>query len=210
MADTDQAPADHQAPAPRLLTLRADDFDAACAALMRLVERDYAPSLLVGVRTGGMVVAEAMARAAAIAPSVLPLTCRRQGTSVKSRIPGLRTILTALPQPLVDALRQTEHRLLSGRRRRARPAEADLAEATAIGEWLAGMPPQRVLVADDAVDSGVTLAAVLQALRQVCPSGTELRTAVITVTLQDPVVAPDYALHRGVLCRFPWSFDAAA
>jgi hypothetical protein len=28
------------------------------------------------------------------------------------------------------------------------------------------------------------------------------------VTTEDPVVAPDYALYRGVLCRFPWSFDA--
>ena len=27
-------------------------------------------------------------------------------------------------------------------------------------------------------------------------------------TPADPVVAPDYALYRGVLCRFPWSFDA--
>jgi hypothetical protein len=42
----------------------------------------------------------------------------------------------------------------------------------------------------------------------VCPSPAELRTAVITVTLEHPAVQPDYALYRGVLCRFPWSFDA--
>jgi hypothetical protein len=29
------------------------------------------------------------------------------------------------------------------------------------------------------------------------------------VTLDSPLVQPDFALHRGVLCRFPWSFDVA-
>jgi hypoxanthine phosphoribosyltransferase len=207
MADTCQSPADRAAP---LLTLRHGEFDAACAALMRLAEHEYAPNLLVGVRTGGLVVAEAMARAATSPPPVLPLTSRRQGTKLKARIPGLRGILTALPRPLVDALRQTEHRLLSGRRRRAPAAEVDMAEAAAIAAWMLEAPPQRVLVADDAVDSGATLAAVLRALRLVCPRWTEIRTAAITVTMRDPLVEPDYVLHRGVLCRFPWSFDAAA
>ena len=208
MPDTCQSPADRAHAAP-LLTLRHGEFDAACAALMRLADHDYAPNLLVGVRTGGLAVAEAMARAAISPPPVLPLTCRRQGTKLKARIPGLRGILTALPRPLVDALRQTEHRLLSGRRRRA-AADVDAAEAAAIAAWMLEAPPQRVLVADDAVDSGATLAAVLRALRLVCPRWTEIRTAVITVTMADPLVEPDYALHRGVLCRFPWSFDAAA
>ena len=49
---------------PPLLTLQGPDFDRACADLMRLVEADYAPTLIVGIRTGGLIVAEAMALAA--------------------------------------------------------------------------------------------------------------------------------------------------
>jgi len=193
----------------RTQTLGQPAFDAACGELMRLVERDYGPGLVIGVRTGGLVVAEAMARAAGAVTPVLPLTCRRPGTRLKSRIPGLRTILSALPEGLRDALRQIEHRLLSARRRTDSPP-IDLNEAAAIGAFLGDKPgPMRVLVADDAVDSGVTLAAVLRTLQAVCPPATELRTAAITVTLESPVVEPDYALYRGVLCRFPWSFDAA-
>ena len=175
---------------------------------MRLVERDFSPGLLVGVRTGGLAVAEAMVRAAAAAPPVLPLTCRRPGTKLKSRLPGLKAVLSALPEPLLDAMRQAEHRLVSTRRKHANPPSVDLEEAAAIGAWLAKTPCPRVLVADDAVDSGATLAAVLSVLRTVSPPATELRTAAITVTLPDPVVEPDYTLYRGVLCRFPWSFDA--
>jgi hypoxanthine phosphoribosyltransferase len=64
------------------------------------------------------------------------------------------------------------------------------------------------LVIDDAVDSGATLATALQVLRDVCPPGTEMRSAAITQTLDRPMVRPDYVLHRGTLCRFPGSFDA--
>jgi hypoxanthine phosphoribosyltransferase len=196
-------------PPARTQSLGPDAFEAACAELMRLVERDFAPGLLVGVRTGGLVVAEAMARSASIPMPVLPLTCRRPATGLKSRIPGLKAILASMPEPWLNALRQVEHRLLTGRRKIAAPPPVDQNEADAIGIWLANTPGAvRVLVADDAVDSGVTLATVLRTLRSVCPPATELRAAAITVTMENPAVEPDYALYRGVLCRFPWSFDA--
>jgi hypoxanthine phosphoribosyltransferase len=188
-------------------TLGQPAFDVACAELMQLVGRDYAPALLVGVRTGGLAVAETMARATSL--PVLPLTCRRPTTALKSRLPGLKPLLATLPEPLLNALRRAEHRLVSGPRRAAQPTQIDLAEAIAIGNWLRILSRgAQVLVVDDAVDSGVTLTTVLQTLRNVCPPEVEVRTAVITVTTEDPVVAPDYALYRGVLCRFPWSFDA--
>ena len=89
--------------------------------------------------------------------------------------------------------------------------EVDHAEAAAIGRWLADGPPSpRVLVVDDAVDSGVTLDTVFRSLRETAPPDTEVRAAVVTVTLDRPLIEPDFTLYRGVLCRFPWSFDAAS
>lgn len=177
---------------------------------MRTVEQDFAPSVLIGVKTGGFVVAEAMARAATQATPVLPLTCRRPTTRFKSLFPGLKAILAWTPRPLLNRLRQVEHRFLAESRRRAAPPPVDHQEATAIGEWMTCSPhTSRVVVVDDAVDSGATLAAVLETLREVCPPTAELRTAAITVTTEHPAVEPDYVLYQGVLCRFPWSFDAA-
>lgn len=181
---------------------------------MRRVEQDYAPTLLVGVRTGGLVVAQAMARAASGPLPVMPLTCRRAGTEAKARIPLLGRALSALPRPLTDSLRVAELRLSAGRRRSRRPQqEADAAElqeiAARIGTASPGRRP-RVLVVDDAVDSGVTLAAVLESLRRICPPAVPVRSAVITVTIEGALAEPDYVLYRGVLCRFPWSLDAAA
>ncbi len=202
------------APTPRGLIHNLDStgFENACAALMHQVREKFRPDLLVGIRTGGLVVAEAMARASPDGPvPVLPLTCRRAGTDAKSRFKLLPAILAALPRSAVDGLRWLEHRLLSARRRtQAKVQHIDHAEAEAIGRRLEHLTaPRRVLVVDDAVDSGVTLATVLRVLRGRSSPDTLFCSAVVTVTLEQPMVEPDFSLYRGVLCRFPWSFDAA-
>jgi hypoxanthine phosphoribosyltransferase len=195
---------------PPLRTLQDAQFDAACAELMRLVEADYRPVLIVGIRTGGLIVAEAMARAAASPPTILPLTSRRATTATKSRLPLLRQMLSVLPTPALDLLRRVEHRFLTARRTtKTAQQEVDHGEAAIIATHVALLPPPaRVLVVDDAVDSGTTLAAVLRTLQGACRPHVEIRSAVITQTLQNPSIRPDYVLFRGTLCRFPWSFDA--
>src|ERR1700719_810658 len=52
-------------------------FDEVCAELMRRVTDERRPDVLIGIRTGGLVVAESMARAAGGALPVLAVTCRR-------------------------------------------------------------------------------------------------------------------------------------
>jgi hypoxanthine phosphoribosyltransferase len=177
---------------------------------MRVVERDYRPTLIVGVRTGGLAVAESMARHASAAAPVLPVTSRRASTDAKSRIPLLRVALGALPRPTANLLRRVEHRLLiASRSHHQRQQLIDHGEVAAIADWLTQSTlPSRVLVADDAVDSGVTLTTVVRHIAAACPPHTDIRTAVITQTLEEPVMQPDYCLFQNTLCRFPWSFDA--
>lgn len=177
---------------------------------MRLVEADFAPHLLVGIRTGGLVVAEAMANSRVTPLPVMPLTCQRASTGAKTRSKLVRNALAQMPQPMADMLRRLEHRWITSRRStRNRPQTVGKDEALSIADWLhATRRPCRVLVTDDAVDSGVTLATVLRTLYQLGPPEMELRTAAITQTLEHPKVVPDYLLYRGTLCRFPWSLDA--
>ena len=196
---------------PKLRTLRQNEFKDACADLMHLAEAAFRPDAVVGIRTGGLVVAEAMVQAASMPIPVLPITSRRATTGVKARVPLLRSTLAALPQPAVDLLRRVEHRVFTApRAQRPRPQTVDAAEVGTIAAWAnAANRPPRILVADDAVDSGVTLATVLRHLREACPPGCLFRTAAITQTLENPTVMPDYVLLHATLCRFPWSFDAA-
>lgn len=195
---------------PPLRTLHQSAFQAACAELMRHVEADFEPSLIAGIRTGGLIVAQAMADAAREGLDVLPVTSRRASTATKERVPFIGSILKALPRPAVDAMRRIEHRwLTSGRGRHPSQQWVDEAEVDEVARRLRAMPePRRLLVADDAVDSGVTLAAVIRHLKAACPPGTELRSAAITQTTPRPLMEPDYVLYNGALCRFPWSFDA--
>lgn len=204
-------PAGEPTVARSVRTLNRAEFDIACGNLMRMAT-SYNPTLLIGIRTGGLVVADAMAQSVAEAPPrVLPLTCRRPGTAMKSRVPLLHEVLGILPRDAVDVMRIWEHRLLSSRRKRlATVPHVDRDEVVAIASAVSEtLEPQRLLVVDDAVDSGVTLATVIELLAANCPATVEIRSAVITVTLDTPRVMPDFALYRGVLCRFPWSFDAS-
>jgi hypoxanthine phosphoribosyltransferase len=196
---------------PPLMTLPQPAFDVACTNLMRLVEADFAPTIVVGIRAGGLTVARAMVRTSTTDLPVLPITCRRAATTAKLRLPWLRALLAALPQPMVDLLRRLEYRLLITRRTRTPPAQSiDREETATIAATLAACSAApRVLVADDAVDSGITLMTVLRLLTEICPSGAEIRCAAITQTFEHPAVRPDYVLYHGVLCRFPWSLDAA-
>ena len=190
-------------------------FAQACAELQREVDARFSPALLIGIRTGGYTVALAMQNAALQSSggrslAVAPLTCRRASTKTKGGVPGLAAVLTRLPVPVLDQLRRVEHRLLTGRKRPPGERVLDPAEQAALQAQLSALAAgSNVVAIDDAVDSGATLATVLAFARAAVPPGVAVHSAAITVTTEQPVARPDVALYTGVLCRFPWSFDAA-
>jgi hypoxanthine phosphoribosyltransferase len=201
----------HSLRQPDVVSFDPAGFEDACADLMRQVQADFRPDALIAVPTGGLHVAEAMARSAGGRLPVLSMTCRRASTAAKNRLAGLKALAARLPRPVADRLRVFEHALLT---QRTRPAPAapyifDPQELSRLRAWLSGARGRAsLLIVDDAVDSGVTLHHVLEAVRGLAPSTAVIRSAVITVTTPRPLAQPHYALHQGQLCRFPWSLDA--
>jgi len=193
-----------------VVTFDRDGFDEACGALMQLVVQDGWPDALVGIRTGGLYVAESMAKSVGFSLPVMTLTCRRPSTAAKSKFSAVKKIVSSLPRPVVDKLRLIEHAMLTKTSRRARPEgySFDQSELAILEDWLreAGPNPS-IVVVDDAVDTGATLSLVLDAVSQRAPGGL-VRSAVITVTTALPWATPRYTLYRRQLCRFPWSLDA--
>lgn len=193
-----------------VLTLDTARFEAACAALLRMASAGQRPDLLIGIRTGGLTVAKAMARSAGYALPVLPVTCRRPSTQTKQRLPWLKAALARLPHGVSDRLRMIEHRMLTSAvpRRDEREHRFDAAELAELDRWLAQSgPAPAILVVDDAVDTGNTLLRVLEMLAQHAPAAS-IRSAAITLTTAQPLARPDHVVYRGQLCRFPWSLDA--
>ncbi len=177
---------------------------------MQLVVQDGRPDMLVGIRTGGLHVADSMAKSVGFSLPVMSLTCRRPSTATKSKFSAVKKIVSSLPRPLVDKLRVIEHAMLTKKPQRSRPEgySFDPNEMAMLEDWLrAAGPNPSIVVVDDAVDTGTTLSLVLDAVSQRAPGG-QVRSAVITVTTTRPWATPRYTLYRRQLCRFPWSLDA--
>lgn len=65
----------------------------------------------------------------------------------------------------------------------------------------------KILIIDDAVDSGHTIEAAVKAINALSKD-LEIRTASLVLTRKDACVKPDYFLYSpGTLLRFPWSDD---
>ena len=66
---------------------------------------------------------------------------------------------------------------------------------------------KKILIIDDAIDSGDTLSAIVETLKKTNPKA-KVATAVLTETTKNPAIRADYTLYRNqTLIRFPWSND---
>lgn len=185
----------------QVATLDPTCFREACRRLAReVVDSGFRPEIIVGIRTGGEYVAREMLPSFPGAHLAI-VELHRPSTPHKSI---LRPLLRRLPGRMLDLMRIVEARMLALRPRRPIPK-------VEIGADIRALLPARVLVVDDAVDSGVTLAAIIEGLRAESGDGrgeSRVRSAVITVTTPRPAVSPDFALYRNhTLIRFPWSMD---
>jgi rhamnosyltransferase len=187
----------------RVADCTGQEFTAACRRLSEQVARDFRPDLVVGIERGGAIVAAALAESPALGVPVCTVRAQRSLTTSRSRSRAVH-LAGRLPRGWADRLRIVEHHARSAWAARAgarhRPVTLDEDARPRIAA------ARRILVVDDAVDSGLTLREVTGRLRSM--SDAEIRTAALTVTTDRPLVQPDFVLHRGVLLRFPWAADA--
>ncbi len=153
---------------------------------------------VVGIASGGAIVARAME----VEPT-FEVECRRPSSTRKGSY-RLRNLLKRLPRLLTDCLRIAEHRWLTAHKAAGR---RDVSLTPELKAFLNTHPAARILVVDDAVDSGLTLKSVVEALRAEAPAAAII-SAAVTVTTPHPAADADVAIFRdGTLCRFPWSAD---
>lgn len=193
----------------KVITLDRDGLARASKELTEVVlASGFRPTHLLAIANGGVHVAREMANHLSLdgAPVVVP--ARRRSSEWKRGFHAT-ALLRRLPYFITDRLRILEAQVLGQRRK---PGTSDLFEPLPreVSEILCSIrspAPIRLLVVDDAVDSGRTLRRIVDGLRCAQDSGGEMRTAVITVTGTHPLIQPDFHLYDGVICRFPWSYD---
>lgn len=177
-----------------VVTMDDDALRKAAGQLEDMVTRSgFVPDVLISIKTGGEYVGNLMFDKTEHTSTLL----QRTGTKRKTGL--LSIILGVLPQWLCNRLRILEAWWLS--KRKHERIDPNLVILPSLSRY------ERILIVDDAVDSGITLDAVHRAVKLKYPHA-DVMTAVITVTTTSPVEAPDFALFDNMtLIRFPWSKD---
>lgn len=197
-----------------VVTLNSEDLSLALRDLWGRIGADpVAPDAIVGIETGGFVCAKILNQDVSL--PLFRCALRRPSTATKSK-PLVKRALANMPYGVTNWLRRFEDWSLQ--RKSTRSVVTDTAEVVrsnaVLSEHIAEIDRhvraaglRHLIVLDDAIDSGVTISVVVNALRNTLPEATRITSAVLTQTRPDSIFTPDVALFHSTLCRFPWSFD---
>jgi hypoxanthine phosphoribosyltransferase len=133
------------------------------------------------------------------------ISLSRSSTQTKERI-GISRLFTLLPYPVLDLLRRIEASYHALKKPAKAPVSSQhplhLPEKTEEEIRKA----EKVLIIDDAVDTGATLLRLVHTIKHINPE-VKITTAVLTVTQKTPYIIPDYTRYRDTLLRCPWAMD---
>ena len=194
----------------QVLTLDPRAFDRHALQLSRIVKEASSDNFdaIVAVRCGGSFVCDAFCHYFPRDRYGSRYDIGLQRPSTKRKNGSVRRILKCLPLQVLNLLRMMESGFLSLHRKIKSPSPAPDVE---IPEGLTNILKTRefpkILIIDDAIDSGDTLFAIVETLKETNRQATVI-TAVITETTGKPRMHADYSLYRNkTLIRFPWSND---
>ncbi len=189
-------------------TLIGQDFVNACLEIASKVSSDYSPDLVVGVLTGGGYVGrkvfDALPNNAGI--KYVETKIQREST-VKKENPLVKFVLKHSPYFLLNWMRMIESNILEKKSKKENPKRVGKIELDADTDSLLKKGNVKVLLVDDAIDTGATLKLLYDYIVEKY-SNVEVRIAVVTVTMGEPLIDADYSIfHNRTLVRFPWSND---
>jgi len=195
----------HQTFKMLVLTLHKDRFEEECVNLNKAVlASGFHPELIVSIATGGDYVAQSFN----LTPNILfhSIKKQRSSTKVKNKYRWVFGFLKLLPYFFLNFLRKLEHFIQLSKADKNPVDLLSSAEKIKFEYTKSDQKVHKILVVDDAVDSGETLLVVKNFLVNLYPNS-EIKTAVIVLTTDNPVCFPDYVLFTNTLIRFPWSND---
>ncbi len=193
----------------KVVSLLGSAFAESCRLLAQKIGKDYNPDLVIGVLTGGGYVGKEVFDSLPHTERRLYAETRIQRTNTKTKGKGIiKQILKYSPVFLLDWMRMIEAVVLDRKAKRNNLKREGVISFPENVDSLLKSGGKKVLLIDDAIDSGATL-HLLKGYLEKHYADTIVKIAVVTVTTPNPIVDADYFLfHDRVLVRFPWSNDA--
>jgi hypoxanthine phosphoribosyltransferase len=193
----------------KVITLDDDGFEKACSDLASHLHDKGRFDIIIGVRTGGAVVAAKVFEKLSqsdVCIKYFEAGAERSTTATKKK-GGIKAMIRSLPRLLQDFLRNMEHIIVVLTSALHFEKQRSIRLDDELRTYLATAGEGHVCVIDDAIDSGATIRALVEEIRGIAPE-IVITIAVLVVTLRAPVVRPDVSVFENVLIRFPWAVDA--
>lgn len=128
---------------------------------------------------------------------------KRRSLSIKKNAIA-QIIIRYLPCSLSNFLREWEYR--NFKKIKSRQSSNYFEVDTNTLNKIPANSIKTILIIDDALDTGQTMELIIRKLNELFES-VEIKIAVISWTMEDSIVQPDYYVFKNVLVRFPWSLD---
>ncbi|MDM1297855.1 hypothetical protein HXZ94_05005 [Empedobacter falsenii] len=162
--------------------------------------------LVIGIKEGGIPIAglvkSILEKKTSTQLDFITIKCQRPSTKSKKKNSIvkylLKNLFKILPQFFLNQVRIYEHKFLMNNKNQDR--EVHFPQNSDFNKY------DKILVVDDAVDSGYTLKNVVEKLEK-NNSSAKIYSLAVVVTDKNAVKIPDYYLYSDVLIRFPWSLD---
>lgn len=192
----------------KVINFNPSDFEVYLQTIVDDIMHETTSILVIGVREGGLPIARMVYEHLSIKNDLkvdyAEVLCQRPTTKIKKknlqRERFVKSIFRITPEVVLNQMRLAEHHLITSKK-------VNVFRSISVQEPLKLDLYDLVLIVDDAVDTGYSMAEILKYL-QCLNENVRIKTLSAVVTKKNPVLIPDYFYYRDVLIRFPWSLDA--
>ena len=192
----------------KVYTLDRDDIIQSSKLLaQKILENNFKPQLIIGIKTGGIYISDPMYEFFSEHFELEYTTVKlSRALTKKKKLIKIDKLLKFLPYFVLDFMRNIEVCLyeLTKEKDYNPNREKDVEVNKDLENLLLNI--SKVLIINDAIDTGKTLLSVKNRLLKV-NNKLEIKTAVLTNTHKKNYIDVDYQLYDRILLRCPWAND---
>lgn len=192
----------------KVVNFKRNEFESFLEISLKDWKIDSSKILILGIKEGGVHLAEDvydfLTFESGNEVDLKFIKCQRPSTSLKKKSNLRKQVLEFMfkisPVFVLDILRNIEHYFLTSK-------EIEFNREVILEDEIDFNKYDKILIVDDAVDSGVTLVEVSKFVEQSNTINSLIKSLAVVVTSNNSIINPDYYLYKDVLIRFPWSLD---